>query len=91
MNKRLNTVLFILGATIFNILVMVVLFLILMVLFARFLAPSFPPAANQIILLVLFVGSVAATYLLYHRLMRWLTKRYELERYMAPLFGKSKR
>ncbi|MFW5643255.1 MAG: hypothetical protein ACOCYQ_04445, partial [Alkalispirochaeta sp.] len=67
MNKRINTVLFIIGATIFNIIAMVVIFFVLMVVFARFIAPSLPPGANQIILLVLFVASVAATYLIYHR------------------------
>lgn len=90
MNKRLNTVLFILGATVFNILVMIVVFFILMVLFARFLAPSLSPGANQIILLLLFVASVAGTYVLYHRLMRWATAKYNLEAYMAPIFGKKK-
>ncbi|MFP4151506.1 MAG: hypothetical protein ACLFR8_03685 [Alkalispirochaeta sp.] len=90
MNKRINTVLFIIGATIFNIIAMVVIFFVLMVVFARFIAPSLPPGANQIILLVLFVASVAATYLIYHRLMRWLVVKYDLEAYMSPLFGKKK-
>jgi len=90
MNKRVNTVLFIIGATFFNIIAMVVIFFVLMVIFARFIAPSLPPGANQIILLVLFVASVATTYLIYHRLMRWLVVKYDLESYMSPLFGKKK-
>ena len=90
MNKKLNTVLFILGATLFNIVVMIILFFVLMVIFARFLAPALPPGANQIILLVLFVASVALTYLLYHRIMRYLTTKYDMETYMSPLFGKRK-
>lgn len=90
MNKKLNTVLFILGATLFNIVVMIVLFFILMVVFARFLAPALPPGANQIILLLLFVASVALTYVLYHRIMRYLTTKYDMETYMAPLFKRKK-
>lgn len=90
MNKRLNTALFILGATIFNIVVMVILFVVLMVVFARFIAPALPPGANQIILLVLFVASVAITYVIYHRLMRWVSTKYDLETFMSPIFGKKK-
>lgn len=90
MNKRLNTVLFILGATVFNIVAMLLFFLVFMIIFARFIAPSLPPGANQIILLVLFIVSIAGTYLLYHRIMRWLSNKYDLEEHMAPLFGKKK-
>ncbi|HKK48005.1 MAG TPA: hypothetical protein VJ932_02855 [Alkalispirochaeta sp.] len=91
MNKRLNSVLFILAATVANIISMVVIFGILMVLFARFLAPHLAPGANQIILLVLFVGSVVITYVMYHRLMKWLAEKYPLQDYFGPLFGRSKR
>lgn len=88
MNKRLNSVLFILAATVANIIAMVVIFGVLMVLFARFLAPHLGPGTNQIILLVIFVGSVILTYVLYHRFMRWVSGKYDLEQYFGPLFGK---
>lgn len=91
MNKRLNSVLFIIGATVANIVSMVVIFGVLMVLFARFLAPHLAPGANQIILLVLFVGSVVITYVLYHRFMKWLSEKYTLQDYFGPLFGRNKR
>ena len=48
MNKKLNTVLFILGATLFNIVVMIILFFVLMVIFARFLAPALPPGPTRL-------------------------------------------
>ncbi|MFO8042963.1 MAG: hypothetical protein R6U25_07165 [Alkalispirochaeta sp.] len=91
MNKRLNSVLFIIGATVANIVSMVVIFAAFMVLFARFLAPHLAPGANQIILLVLFVGSVIITYVLYHRFMKWLGEKYNLQDYFGPLFGKGRR
>ncbi len=90
MNKKVNTLLFILGATVLNIVVMTVLFFIFLVLFARFVAPALPPGANQIILLVLFIAAVVVTYFLYHRFMRFLTTKYPLDEYMSPLFGKKK-
>ncbi|MFA7566213.1 MAG: hypothetical protein WCY01_04245 [Alkalispirochaeta sp.] len=90
MNKRVNTVLFILAATVLNIVVMTVLFAVLLVFFARFVAPALSPGVNQIILLLIFVVSVVLTYFLYHRFMRWLTTKYSLDEYMSPLFGKKK-
>ncbi len=86
MNKRLNSVLFILGATIANIVVMSVLFLTFFLFFARFLAPAFPVWANQVTLLAIFIGTVLLTYYLYHRFMRWLSGKYPLEHYFGPLF-----
>lgn len=91
MNRRLNSVLFIIAATVANVLMMIVIFGVLLVLFARFVAPMLSPGVNQILLLVLFVGSVVLTYVLYHRLMRWLSRRYDLEKYFGPLFGRDKR
>lgn len=91
MNRRLNSVLFILAATVVNIVAMVVIFGVLMVLFARFAAPNLSPQVNQILLLVIFVGSVVLTYVLYHRLMKWLAAKYPLEKYFGPVFGKEKR
>jgi uncharacterized SAM-binding protein YcdF (DUF218 family) len=86
MNKRLNTVLFIIGATIANIIVMMVIFLVLFVVFGRFLAPHIPANIGVYILMVLFVLSIVATYFIYHRVVRWLASKYDLENYFGPIF-----
>lgn len=91
MNKKVNSILFILGATIANIIVMTVIFFVLLILFARFLAPVLPAWANQLGLLVLFVGSVVVTYLIYHRFMKWLSQKYPLEQYFGHLFKQRRR
>lgn len=90
-NKRLNSVLFILAATVGNIVVMTVSFFLLLILFARFAAPSLPAWANQIGLLVIFVGAVVGTYFLYHAFMKYLQKRVKLEEHFGPLFNRRKR
>ena len=89
MNKRLNSVLFILVATIVNIVAMVLIFGVLLVAYARLLAPMLSAEINQILLLVLFIAAIVLTYVLYHQLMKWLSKRYQLEQYFGPLFGRS--
>ncbi|TVR70270.1 MAG: hypothetical protein EA427_06225 [Spirochaetaceae bacterium] len=90
MNRRLNSVLFVLAATVANILAMTVLFLVLLVLFARLVAPSLPTQVNQIMFLVLFIVSVVGTYVIYHRVMRVLMKKYDMQKYFGPIFGKER-
>ncbi len=91
MDKRVNTVLFIVGATVFNILLMFLLFLLVFVLFARFLAPVLPPGINRILPPVLLVGSVIGTYVIYHRLMKWAVEKFKLDQYFSPVFKRGPR
>lgn len=88
MNRRLNSVLFVLAATIANILAMVVIFALLLVIFARFIAPALPTQVNQVMFLVLFLVSVVGTYVIYHRVMRMLMNKYDLRKHFGPVFGR---
>ena len=90
MNRRLNSILFVMAATVANIVVMMLLFTVLLVVFARLIAPSLPPQVNQIMLMVLFVVSVVATYVIYHRVVRRLGERYDLQKYFGPIFSKDR-
>ena len=91
MNKRVNTVLFVIGASIVNVVIMLILFLGLFVLFARFLAPSLSPGVNQLIMVLIFVASIAVTYFIYHRLVKLLSQRINMDAYFDPIFGKRKK
>lgn len=91
MNKRLNSVLFVLGATVVNILLMLLVFFVMLILFARFVAPALSPQANQLILFGLFIASVVITYVIYHFAMRAIAKRVPLEDYFGPLFTRARR
>jgi hypothetical protein len=90
MNKKVNTVLFIIGATVGNVIVMTVVFLVLFVLFGRFLAPHLPAAGDQIAVIIIFVGSIVATYFAYHRVIKLLTNRIDMEKYFDPIFRRKK-
>jgi len=90
MNKRLNTVLFVLAASVVNVIIMLALFLALFVVFARFLAPSLSPGVNQLIMVLIFVLSIGATYFIYHRLIRLLSNKIDLDQYFDPIFGRRK-
>ncbi|MFO8063829.1 MAG: hypothetical protein ACQETQ_02085 [Spirochaetota bacterium] len=86
MNKRLNTVLFILGATIANIILMMAVFLVLFVVFGRFVAPHISPNVGVYMLMGLFVASIVVTYFIYHWAVKKLSNKYDLESYFGPIF-----
>ncbi len=90
MNKKVNTVLFIIGATIGNVLFMTIVFLVLFILFGRFLAPVLPPTADQIAVVIIFVGSIVLTYFAYHQVIKMLTNRVDMEKYFDPIFKRKK-
>ena len=74
------------GATIANVVVMFLIFLVFFFFLGRFAAPHLSPGLNQILLLVIFVGSMVLTYTLYHRIMRRVAAKYDLEKYFDPIF-----
>ncbi len=91
MNKKTNTVLFILGATVVNIVIMLAIFIGLFVLYARFVAPTVSTTINQLITFVIFIGSVALTYLIYHRLIKLLSKKMDMDKHFDPIFRSKKK
>jgi hypothetical protein len=87
MNKKVNTLLFILGATVFNILITVVGFVALFLLYARFAAPHLPESAAAWGFPVIFIGSIAISFLVYRVVLKFLLKRVDAEKYFDPIFG----
>ena len=88
MNKRVNTVLFLLIATLFNILVIFVIFLVGFVLLGQFILPIVSPQVGQILLIVLFCGSLALGYVIYNKTLKWFQQRYKTTEALEPIFRK---
>lgn len=88
MNKKANTILFMLGATVLNVVMMIVIFLALMLLYAWIVPGGFGTQAGQIVGIVLFLGSIGLTYFIYHKLVKWISRKWDLEQYFDPIFGK---
>jgi len=86
MNKKLNTLLFLLVGTIVNIGIM----LILLILFLYLLGFVFTPESSTQMVSVLTLGavmlSVVASYLIYSQIVKFINKKWNLEKYIAPLF-----
>jgi hypothetical protein len=88
MSKKTNTLVFILAATVFNILVTIVCFLVLFILFVKFLAPIMPETAAGWGFPIIFIGSIALSFLVYRVLLKFLLKKFNPEKYFDPIFGR---
>jgi hypothetical protein len=90
MNKKLNTVLFIVGATVINIVVTVALFIGLLLFFTAVLAPAL--GLSEALLAggfaVIFFLSIVLSFIIYRFLLNIITKNVEMDKYFDPLFGR---
>ena len=86
MNKRLNTLLFILAATVTNLIIMAMLavggFLLLSVLPIG----ASSPGIKNLLLIVVFFGAIVGSFFIYHALVKAISKRVDMEKYFHPIF-----
>ncbi len=86
MSKRRYTVLFMIGATLVNILIMLLIFLVCFLLIVLFTNPE--SSAAPYLFALTFLVSIAGSFFIYSRLLKWATKRFDLEDKLVPLFGR---
>ncbi|MDR2258122.1 MAG: leader peptide processing enzyme [Treponema sp.] len=91
MSKKTNTLLFILGATFFNILVTVICFTALLVLYARFIASLLPEAGRSWGFPVIFIAAIALSFVIYRAVLKLLMKKINVEQHFDPIFGGRRR
>lgn len=91
MNKKGKTVVFMIVATLVNLLLLVIFFFLLfLLLFA--LLPTLVPAVMEIqamsfiLPLLWFVGSIVLSFLVYSKLIKWVSAKYNLEDKLDPIF-----
>ena len=82
--KKRNTAIFMVIATVINIVLMTVFMLIGYILLVRFADPD-KPEAGQIWLIVIFIGSIILAWFVYSRIIKWYTKRVDVNEKFAPL------
>jgi uncharacterized membrane protein (DUF485 family) len=87
MSKKTNTLLFILGATAFNILITIICFLILMVIYARFLIDKLPQESVAWGFPIIFIAAIALSFVVYRLVLKQLMKRIDIEKHFDPIFG----
>jgi uncharacterized membrane protein len=86
MNKKMNTLLFILGATLFNIFVTIAAFLLLLALYAKILLNSLPESARAWSIPLIFIAAIIVSFVIYRFTLNLLLKKIDMERYFDPIF-----
>ena len=90
MNKNLKLALFLLGATVFNIVLMFAFIIAIFLIASRLMGDNPNPVVFQIILFVGFIASIVLTFLIYGWAMKKLQAKYNLEQHFPQLFKKKK-
>jgi phosphoglycerol transferase MdoB-like AlkP superfamily enzyme len=86
MNKKVNTLLFLLGATLFNILVAILSFILLTVLYVNFLMPMVPEASRSWNFTLIFLAAIVISFITYRKLFKYLINKIDAEKYFDPIF-----
>ena len=86
MNKKVNTVLFIIAATIFNVVVMVIIMTLGLALLSMLVGENMNPGMAQFLFLMLFVLSIAGAFGVSHLAIGLLSKRIDMEKHFHPIF-----
>lgn len=93
MNKKLNTVFFLIGATAMNLAILLLLssMLGLIMGFIYRMLGIDSRGLSLLAVLIVLIGSIAGTFFLYSRIIRWIVKRWNLGSYIEPLFRPQRR
>ncbi len=86
MNRKLNTLLFILAASVGNIVIMIVLMVALLGLASIIVPANVSPGLGQIIFLLVFAASIGGSFFIYHKFVGFISKKIDMEKYFHPIF-----
>ena len=83
------------GATIFNLILMIVFFFLFFLLLFVALPSVFPnignlPAMSFVLPLLWFGGSIVLSFLIYSRIIKWASARFNFEENLDPIFTPKK-
>ena len=90
MNKKLNTVLFILGATAVNILIMIIIIVVGLMLLSR-LPEHTQESMGQVLFILLFLLAIGGSFFAYHKVIGYVSKKIDMDKYFHPIFKPRKR
>ena len=88
MSSTAKMVLFFIGATVFNILLMAIFVVGFILLIGVALGSNPNPTLFQVLIFVGFIAAIVLTFLIYGKLMKWLQAKYNLEQHFPQLFKK---
>lgn len=88
MSKRFNTIVFILAASLFNVLVTLAVLILCFVVVAKAFPGLFASSSLGItVILTIFLLSLVISALAYRGVLVLIRKRIDMDKYFEPLFG----
>ncbi|GHV73093.1 hypothetical protein AGMMS49940_03950 [Spirochaetia bacterium] len=91
MNKKTNTLLFILAATLANIVLTLISFFIFYLLYAVLLSPRLPTDSVIWCLALIFLAALVVSFLVYQALLKLFMKKVNVQKYFDPIFNTRKK
>lgn len=91
MNKKLNTVLFLLAASIYNIVVMILIIVLLLFIISRFITEQVSPGLTSGLFILIFILGIAGSFFIYHRTIKYLSTKIDFDKYFMPLIRSRKK
>ncbi len=91
MNKKLNTVLFLLAASIYNIVIMILIIVLLLFIISRFITEEASPGFASGLFILVFILGIAGSFFIYHRTIKYLSTKIEFDKYFMPLIRSRKK
>ena len=88
MSKKTNTIIFMLCGTALNIIITIISFMVLLVLFSRFLFPVLPETSLNWAIPVIFLLSIGISFLVYQMAVKYVMKKIDMEKYFEPIFSR---
>ena len=90
MSKKTNTLLFVLGGTVFNILVTGISIILLVIICSIVVIPKFPESGPWVFG-GSFVGGIVISFFVYRLVIKIIMKKVDMEKYFDPIFGRRPR
>jgi len=86
MNKKVNTLLFVITATLFNVIVAVVSFFIFTIFYSNFIMMRIPENGRAWGFNLILLASLAVSFFVYRLVLKLLISKVEVEKYFDPIF-----
>lgn len=90
MNKKLNTFIFLIAGTIVNVVVMLLLLIFFLYLIGFLFTPETDGKVITAVTLTAVMLSVVGSYFIYSKLVKFINKKWDIEKWIEPLFRRKR-
>jgi len=88
MGKKANSLIFMLVATLLSLVIMLAFFILGIVILSWIAAMNPESQFLPAVMIILFVGAIAASFFVYSKIVKWADRKFSLEDKLDPIFGR---